>query len=155
MNPITFPYHSVFIKLYTRSQNARIDFSLPIFKNHYPLINTNNNFTYLRSGVVKTANKIYEYWLHGDSLIYIESENILVGKGIVLDAETLDILIVTVVPKKYINVAYTEKGYLNRCLEIYVSQDFVGSKAFNKLHPFIKNIKLIALPNKELKKLYG
>jgi hypothetical protein len=155
MNPITFSYHSGFIKLYTRNQNARIDFTLPTFKNYYTLIARNLGSTYLRNGVIKTANKIHEHWLHGDSLIYIESENILVGKGIVLDAETLDILIVTVVPKKYINVGYTNKGYLNRCLEIYVSQDFVGSKAFNKLQPFIKNIKLIALPNKELKKLYG
>jgi hypothetical protein len=153
MNPITFSHYSPAI--YTRNQNARTDFTLPIFKNHYTLINTNSGNIFLRNGVVKSNSKILNYWLYGDSLIYIQSDNILIGKGIILDAETLDILMVTLVPKKYINVVNTNKGYLNRCLEIYVSQDFVGSKAFNKLHPFIKNIKLIALPNKELKKLYG
>ena len=153
MNPITFLHYSP--SIYTRNQNARTDFTLPTFKNYYTLIARNLGSIYLRNGVVKSNSKIYNYWLHGDSLIYIQSDNILIGKGIILDAETLDILMVTVIPKKYINVVNTNKGYLNRCLEIYVSQDFVGSKAFNKLHPFIKNIKLIALPNKELKKLYG
>lgn len=154
MNPITFSYYNN-TAIYTRSQNARIDFTLPTFKNYYTLINTNSGNIYLRNGVVKSNSKIYNYWLHGDSLIYIQSDNILIGKGIILDAETLDILMVTLIPKKYINVVNTNKGYLDRCLEIYVSQDFVGSKAFNKLHPFTKNIKLIALSNKELKKLYG
>jgi hypothetical protein len=153
MNPITFFHYSH--NIYTRNQIQRTDFTLPTFKNHDTLIVRNVGSIYLRTGLVKSNSKIYNYWLYGDSLIYIQSDNILIGKGIILDAETLDILMVTLVPKKYINVVNTNKGYLDRCLEIYVSQDFVGSKAFNKLHPFIKNIKLIALSNKELKKLYG
>lgn len=154
---------------YITVRGSRFNFHISKFKNHVSLIDcytTANASLYLSNMVYKTSAKLTELWNGGASnaLIYIQSDNILVGKGIVLDADTLDILMVTLIPNKYIEfgnndvinrvLCNTKKGYLDGCLEIYVSQNFVRSKAFNKLLPLIGNIKLIILPQTELKKLH-
>jgi hypothetical protein len=160
---------SPLIHNYITVRGSRFNFHIPRFKNHVPLIDcytTANASLYLYAMVYKTNAKLTDIWngSASSSLIYIQSDNILAGKGIVLDADTLDILMITLVPNKYIEfgnndvikqvLCNTKQGYLDGCLEIYVSQNFVRSKAFNKLLPLIGNIKLIILPHTELKKLH-
>jgi hypothetical protein len=150
---------------YIPLRGSRFNFAIPKFKNHVTIFSTNETI-YIANTTYKTSAKLTDLWYGGASgtLVYIQSDNILVSKGIVLDSETLDIMMVTLIPNKYIKfdnhgiiqniLCSTRLGYLDSCLEIYVSQNFVRSKAFNKLLPLIGNIKLIILPHTELKKLH-
>lgn len=152
---------------YISLRDSRFNFSLPKFKDHTPFYKTQYHNLHISTTSYKTNTKLLDLWLGATSytFVHIQSDNILVSKGIILDAETLDILMVTLIPNKYITfnnngvvdkvLCFTKKGYLDSCLEIYVSQNFVGSKAFNKLLPIIGNMKLIVLPHTELKKLHG
>lgn len=152
---------------YIPLRGSRFNFSIPKFKDHTLFYKSQYHDIYIANTTYKTNTKLLDLWLGGtgDTLVHIQSDNILVSRGIILDTETLDILMVALIPNRYIifndngivkNIlCLSKKGYLDSCLEIYVSQNFVGSKAFNKLLPVIGNIKLIVLPHTELKKLHG
>lgn len=169
MKTRTFPAHTG-LSIYGRKYTNVYEMAMPKFKNHHSLYELHCLYRLERACInvrnysIKNITKLADHWLHGTDLIYVESENILVSKGIIFDAQTLNILMVILVDNKYVTsgrktsdslLFYTNHGYLNRCLEIYVNQSFVGTKAFNKLLPLLEDIKLIVLSTTEFEKLYG
>lgn len=123
----------------------------------YSLLYTHMTNIYLYN-VSRPITKFDLLFTESNGFVEIKGENLLVNKGIVLDALSLDYLAIVVYNNKYSNVVlqnFHPVYYRNKCLELFISSKvFENQKLIKKLTPYISELKTTILSHEDLNNLF-
>lgn len=140
----------------SKSYHPVVNCVIPVIPNFQFLFN-HNNTNRLSRQILKSSSSFDKLFFQSKNLVYIEKDEILIGKGIILD-KYCNILAVIGFEKIFTNSIMCKKNnqtyYNDACLKVILNSDILNNKIFIKLYPYIHKIQTIIISKEELNKLY-
>lgn len=140
----------------SKSYHPTVTCVIPSISNFQFLFN-HGNLNKLSRQILKSSSNFDKLFFQSKNLVYIEKDEILIGKGIILD-KYCNILAVIGFDKIFSNSILIKKErttyYNDACLKVILNSDILNNKIFIKLYPCIHKIQTIIISKEELNKLY-